>query len=98
MEPTRDDFEHRPPSTNDLIRDVIETGRNMFAAGKRLLDDLERLRTNAGESEWRFEFRKHPYLWIGASVGACLLLAAMLRSKEEREEPQESDVYPYRYS
>ena len=86
MEPTYEPFEPRNPTPGELIREVIQTGQQMFAAGHRLLDNLDRLRGSAGESEWRIEFRKHPYLWIAAGVGACLLLAAMFRP-ERSEEP-----------
>jgi hypothetical protein len=83
MEPIHDPFEPPVPTTGELIRDLVQTGQQMFSAGQRLLDDLDRLRGSAaGETEWRIEFKNHPYLWIAASVGACLLLAAMFRPRD----------------
>ncbi|HUA83404.1 MAG TPA: hypothetical protein VMB85_06055 [Bryobacteraceae bacterium] len=83
MEPIHDPFQPQVPTTGELIRDLVQTGQQMFSAGQRLLDDLDRLRGSAaGESEWRIEFKNHPYLWIAGSVGACLLLAAMFRPRE----------------
>lgn len=80
MQPTHDPFETQP-SASELIRDLIQTGQQMFSAGERLLDDLDRLRGHAADTEWRIEFRNHPYLWIGASVGACLVLAVLFRPR-----------------
>lgn len=83
MEPIHDPLEPGLPSTGEIMRDVIQTGREMFVAGQRLIRDLDRLRGSAAEeSEWRVEFTDHPYLWIAASVGACLLLAAMFRPRD----------------
>jgi hypothetical protein len=90
MEPIQDPFDTTVPSTNDVLHDVIQTGRVMFAAGERLLRNLDYLRGRAKEeSDWRFEFTDHKYLWVAASVGACLLLAAMLRPRpsDARRDP-----------
>ena len=76
-------FEPEVPSTHEVIRDVIQAGRVMFDAGQRLLRGLDHLRGSAAEeSDWHFEFRNDKYLWVAASVGACLLLAALLRRRE----------------
>lgn len=85
MEPIHDPYDPAEPSQGEVIRDVIETGRVMFAAGQRLIRNLERLRGGAEDAEWRFEFSEHPYLWVAGAVGACLVVAAMLHSR--REEP-----------
>lgn len=85
MEPIHDPYEPEAPSPGEVIRDVIETGREMFAAGQRLIHHLERLRGGAEDAEWRFEFSEHPYLWVAGAVGACLVVAAMLHTR--REEP-----------
>lgn len=62
METIHDPFEPQVPSTGELIRDLVQTGQEMFSAGRRLLDDLDGLRRSAaGESEWRIEFKNHTY-------------------------------------
>jgi alpha-beta hydrolase superfamily lysophospholipase len=83
MEPMQDPFETEVPSTSEVIQDFIQSGRVMFAAGQRMIRDLDRLRGSAAaEGEWRVELTEHPYFWIGVSVGACLLMAAMFRPRE----------------
>jgi len=84
MEPIHDFSENGGvPSTNETIQDVIQTGREMFAAGERLIRGLDRLRSGGPRgSEWKGQLADHPYVWIAASVGACLLLAAVFRRDE----------------
>jgi len=74
------------PTTSETIQDVIRAGRQMFAAGERLIRDLDRLRSGSTRgADWNSEFTGHPYVWVAASVGACLLLAAMFRRADRGE-------------
>lgn len=65
------------PATAESLQEIVESGRIIFEAGKRLVHGIQRLRGESGESgEWRI--RAHPYLILGVSVGALVCIGVLM--------------------
>jgi hypothetical protein len=57
---------------------MVDSGRIMYEAGRRMVRGFERLRTSS-DREWRIS--EHPYLVLGMSVGALIVISSMLRHR-----------------
>lgn len=62
----------------ETLHDVVDAGREMFAAGERVVRDIESLRRASGRGS---RFRINPYFLLGISIGVCVFLAAKARSR-----------------
>jgi hypothetical protein len=61
----------------DTFQDVVESGRQMYAAGQRIMHDLQDLRTHVRRrTEWRMG--DHPWAMLGLCVASALLIAAIV--------------------
>ena len=67
-------------STSEALQEMVDSGRVMFEAGQRMMRGFKRLRESPEGSEWRLG--DHPYLILGASIGALVLIGALLRSRD----------------
>jgi hypothetical protein len=66
-------------ATETLHRSV-DSGRRLFEAGERLLDDLDRLwRQTVRTEAWDAQSRRNRFLLIGVIAGVCVAVAARLR-------------------
>lgn len=64
----------------ETLHRSIDSGRRLFEAGQRLLDDLDRLwRQTIRTDTWTSESRRNRYLLIGVVAGVCVAVAAKLR-------------------
>ena len=66
-------------ATSEALQEVVDSGRMMYEAGRRMVRGFQRLR-GAEDGEWRIG--EHPYLLLGLSVGALLLISAMIRNRD----------------
>jgi hypothetical protein len=67
-------------STAEALQEVVESGRVMLNAGQRMVRGFKRLRESPEGSQWKLD--EHPYLILGASIGALFLIGALLRSRD----------------
>jgi hypothetical protein len=64
----------------ETLHRSIDSGRRLFEAGDRLLDDLDHLWRQMVRTEaWNDESRRNRYLLIGLVAGVCVAIAARMR-------------------
>jgi hypothetical protein len=64
----------------ETLHRSIDSGRRLFEAGDRLLDDLDHLWHQTVRTEaWNDESRRNRYLLIGLVAGVCVAIAARMR-------------------
>ncbi len=69
------------PAVRAELEEIVNAGRIMYEAGRRMVQGIQRLRENAGGSG-EFKIGANPYVILGLSVGGLLLIGAMLRHRE----------------
>ncbi len=64
----------------ETLHRSIDSGRRLFEAGERLLDDLDRLwRQTVHTDAWEAQSRRNRYLLIAVIAGVAVGVAARLR-------------------
>lgn len=64
----------------ETLHRSIDSGRRLFEAGERLLDDLDRLwRQTVRTEAWDAQSRRNRFLLIGVIAGVCVAVAARMR-------------------
>jgi hypothetical protein len=67
-------------ATETLHRSI--SGRRLFEAGERLIDDLGRLwRQTVRSDAWTSEARRNRYLLIGVAAGLCVAVVTRFRRR-----------------
>jgi hypothetical protein len=62
----------------ETLHRTVDSGRRLFEAGERLLDDIDRLwRQTINSTAWKSA--RHRYLLMGVAAGVCFALAAQMR-------------------
>jgi len=71
-------------STGEMIQEVLETSKQVFQAGERLVEDLKRLqRQTESFLDSTSKLTSNPYALFGAAIGGSLLVSLLLRSREK---------------
>jgi hypothetical protein len=66
----------------ETLHRSIDSGRRLFEAGERLIDDLGRLwRQTVRSDAWASEARRNRYLLIGVAAGLCVAVVTRLRRR-----------------
>jgi hypothetical protein len=64
----------------ETLHRSIDSGRRLFEASERLLDDLDRLwRQTVRTEPWDAQSRRNRLLLIGAIAGVCVAVAVRMR-------------------
>jgi hypothetical protein len=64
----------------ETLHRSIDSGRRLFEAGERLLDDLDRLwRQTVRTEPWDAQSRRNRFLLIGVIAGVAVAVAARMR-------------------
>ncbi len=64
----------------ETLHRSIDSGRRLFEASERLLDDLDRLwRQTVRTEPWDAPSQRNRFLLIGAIAGVCVAVAARMR-------------------
>jgi chromosomal replication initiation ATPase DnaA len=71
--------EHNQRSTTETVKDVTESGKQIFAAGERIMNDLNELEERVDRAtDWRVQYDNHPALILGAAFVGGLLLSTFV--------------------
>jgi hypothetical protein len=66
----------------ETLHRSIDSGRRLFEAGERLLDDLDRFwRQTANSPAWKSP--RHRFLLIGVAAGVCVALAMKIGQRTQ---------------
>jgi hypothetical protein len=68
-----------PRPATEVMRDVTESSRELFASGERVMRNLEELQDRAeAATDWRAQVTSHPIMMLGLAFAGGLLLARLL--------------------
>jgi hypothetical protein len=66
----------------ETLHRSIDSGRRLFEAGERLIDDLDNFwRQTVRTNTWTSEGRRNRYLLIGVVAGVCAAIVTTLRRR-----------------
>lgn len=67
----------------DVMRDVTESSRELFASGERVMRNLEELQNRVeSATDWQAQLKSHPMLMLGVAFVGGLLLSRVFTGRD----------------
>jgi hypothetical protein len=66
---------------SETLHHVIDSGRQMFRAGERVINEIDHLWQTAKRAEGTHGIRARRLWMVGIMAGVCLAIAARMRSR-----------------
>jgi hypothetical protein len=69
--------------TSEVMRDMTESARELFASGERVMRNMEELQDRADDAtDWRTQFSRNPMLMLGVALIGGILLARLFTGRD----------------